>query len=139
MTNVYADLGQLFAQTTVAQPRVTAALMGMMVKGMGADHVIWGTDSVWYGSPQWQIEAMRRLEIPSDMQQKHKFAPLGPPDGVVKSAIFAGNSARLYRIGVQAAQGAITTDKIAAIITSSPIFANSGGVICRRVTPGMSM
>ena len=47
----------------------------------GADHVVWGTDSVWYGSPQWQIEAMRRLEIPEDMHKKHEFAPLGPADG----------------------------------------------------------
>ncbi len=49
VSNVYADLGQLFALTTVAQPRLTAALMGMLVRGMGADHVIWGTDAVWTG------------------------------------------------------------------------------------------
>ena len=27
----------------------------------GADHVLWGTDSIWYGTPQWQIDAFRRL------------------------------------------------------------------------------
>jgi predicted TIM-barrel fold metal-dependent hydrolase len=115
VTNVYAEVGTAFATCAVANPRFAAAFIGTLVRGLGPDHVIWGTDSVWYGSPQWQIEAMRRLEIPNDMQQKHRFAPLGPPDGVVKSAIFAGNTARLYKIGVQAAQGAITTDKIAAI------------------------
>ena len=36
VTNVYADLGQLFALTTVAQPRLTAAIMGTLVSGMGA-------------------------------------------------------------------------------------------------------
>ena len=35
--------------------------MGMLVKGMGADHVVWGTDAVWTGAPQWQIEALRRV------------------------------------------------------------------------------
>ncbi len=94
--NVYADLGQLFALTTVAQPRVTAAMMGMLVRGLGADHVIWGTDAVWTGSPQWQIEGLRRLEIPEDMQKKHGFAPLGPADGPIKTAIFGENVARLY-------------------------------------------
>jgi uncharacterized protein len=94
--NVYADLGQLFAQTTVAQPRLTAALMGTLVRGMGADHVIWGTDAVWTGSPQWQIEGLRRLEIPEDMQKQHGFAPLGPADGPVKRAILGENVARLY-------------------------------------------
>jgi hypothetical protein len=39
----------------------------------GADCVIWGIN----GSPQWQIEAMRRLEIPEDMQSKYGFPTLG--------------------------------------------------------------
>jgi hypothetical protein len=37
--------------------------------------VVWGTDAVWTGAPQWQIEALRRLEIPEDMQRKYGFAP----------------------------------------------------------------
>ncbi len=94
--NVYGDLGQLFALTTVAQPRLTAAMMGTLVRGLGADHVIWGTDAVWTGAPQWQIEGLRRLEIPEDMQKKYGFAPLGPADGPVKTAIFGENVARLY-------------------------------------------
>lgn len=96
VSNVYADLGQLFAHSTVSQPRLCAALMGILIKGMGADHVIWGTDAVWTGAPQWQIEGLRRLEIPEDMQRKHGFAPLGPAEGPVKTAIFGENVARLY-------------------------------------------
>jgi uncharacterized protein len=96
VTNVYGDLGQLFAWTTVAEPRLAAALMGMLVKGLGADHVLWGTDAVWTGAPQWQIEGLRRLEIPEDMQKKYGFEPLGPADGPIKTAIFGGNTARLY-------------------------------------------
>jgi hypothetical protein len=94
--NVYADTGQLFAHTTVSQPRLAAALMGTLVKGMGADHVIWGTDCIWTGAPQWQIEALRRLEIPEDMQKKYGYQPLGPADGPIKTAVFGGNVARLY-------------------------------------------
>lgn len=33
-------------------------MLGMMIKGMGADPVVWGTDAVWTGSPQWQIESL---------------------------------------------------------------------------------
>ncbi len=94
--NVYADLGQIFAQSTVAEPRLCAAMMGQLVQGLGADHVVWGTDAVWTGAPQWQIEALRRLEIPEEMQKRYGFAPLGAADGPVKNAIFGGNSARLY-------------------------------------------
>ena len=94
--NVYADVGQLFAQSTIADPRVSAVMVGQLVKGLGADHVCWGTDAIWTGSPQWQIEALRRLEIPDDLQKKYALTPLGPADGPVKTAIFGGNNARLY-------------------------------------------
>ncbi len=102
MTNVYAELGTSFANSAVAHPKFSAALVGTLIKGMGVDHVIWGTDSVWYGSPQWQIEAMRRLEIPEDMQKKHGFAALGGPNSATKQLIFGANAARLYRINLKA-------------------------------------
>jgi predicted TIM-barrel fold metal-dependent hydrolase len=115
VSNVYGEIGTAFATCAVSSPRLAAALVGTLIRGLGVDHVVWGSDSLWYGSPQWQIEALRRLEIPEDMRRKHGFAPLGPADGLVKSAIFGGNSARLYNLHVQAAQAAISTDTIAAI------------------------
>jgi predicted TIM-barrel fold metal-dependent hydrolase len=110
VTNVYGDLGQIFAQSTVADPRVCAAMMGQLVRGLGADHVVWGSDAVWTGSPQWQIEALRRLEIPEDIQKKHNLKPLGAADGPIKTAIFGENSARLYKYERRAA---LATDRIA--------------------------
>ena len=113
ITNVYGDLGQLFAWTTVAEPRLAAALMGTLVKGLGADHVLWGTDAVWTGAPQWQIEGLRRLEIPEDMQQKYGFQALGPADGPTKTAVFGGNTARLYNFDKHA--GIARTDHFAEL------------------------
>jgi Amidohydrolase len=98
--NVYADLGQVMAYSTVVNPRLAAALLGVLIKGLGVDHVIWGTDAVWTGSPQWQIEGLRRLEIPEEMQKKHGFKPLGAADGPVKKAIFGVNVAKLYNYPV---------------------------------------
>jgi predicted TIM-barrel fold metal-dependent hydrolase len=98
VSNVYADVGAVFANCCISYPRLAAAMMGMLVKGLGADHVVWGTDSLWFGSPQWQIEALRRLEIPEDMQKKYGYAPLGPPEGETKRAIFGLNSARLFAL-----------------------------------------
>ncbi len=111
VTNVYADVGQIFAQTLIAQPRVCAAIMGQLVAGLGADHVCWGTDAVWTGSPQWQIEGLRRLEIPEDMQKAHGFAPLGPADGPIKTAIFGGNNARIYGIEPAVAAAELREDR----------------------------
>ena len=99
-----------------ASPQVNErALVGTLVRGLGVDRVLWGTDSVRYGSPQWQIEALRRLEIPDAMRKQHQFAALGPADGLVKTAIFSSNAARLYGIQTRTALDAITDDRIAAI------------------------
>ena len=110
--NVYGDLGQIFAQSTIAEPRLCMAMMGQLVKGLGADHVVWGSDAVWTGAPQWQIEALRRLEIPEEMRNKYGFAPLGAADGPVKRAIFGENSARLYKYTAQQ-RSALDTDFVA--------------------------
>jgi len=111
--NVFADTGTCFAVSAVTNPRFCAAMMGTLIKGVGHDHIFWGTDSVWYGSPQWQIEAFRRLEIPEDMQKKHGFAPLGAADGPVKSAIFGYNGARHYHLDLHAAFNELPNDGIA--------------------------
>jgi hypothetical protein len=115
VSNVYGDVGQLFATTLVAQPRVCAALMGTLIKGLGADHVCWGTDALWTGSPQWQIEGLRRLVIPEDMQKKFGFAALGPADGPVKSAIFGGNNGRLYGVNPTKAGMELRRDRFAVM------------------------
>jgi predicted TIM-barrel fold metal-dependent hydrolase len=115
VANVYAELGTSFANSATANPRFAAALLGTYIKGMGADHVVWGTDSLWYGGPQWQIEALRRLEIPKDMRKKHGFAPLGAADGMVKNAIFGFNSARLYNLKLRADNAPYQTDRLAAL------------------------
>jgi hypothetical protein len=105
----------LFATTLVSEPNVCAALMGTLVRGLGADHVCWGTDALWTGSPQWQIEGLRRLEIPEDMQKKHGFKPLGAADGPVKTAIFGGNNAKLYNIQPKRAMLELSRDRYAAL------------------------
>jgi hypothetical protein len=118
VTNVYAELGTSFANSAVAHPKFSAALIGTLIKGMGADHIMWGTDSVWYGSPQWQIEAMRRLEIPEDMQKKYGFPTLGGADSATKQLIFGANAARLYRINLKAADKrmpAYSEDRLASL------------------------
>ncbi len=112
VANVYADVGQLFAQSTIADPRVSAVMMGQLIRGLGAEHVCWGTDAIWTGSPQWQIEALRRLEIPDDLQRKYGLKSLGPADGPIKTAIFGGNNARLYNFKPEQ-RAALENDRIA--------------------------
>jgi predicted TIM-barrel fold metal-dependent hydrolase len=100
VSNVYAELGTTFATSAVTHPRHAAGILGTLIKGMGSDHVLWGTDSVWYGSPQWQIEAFRRIEMPEDLHEKFGFPMLGPETGVTKTQILGMNAALLYGIKV---------------------------------------
>ena len=62
---------------------------------MGPDRVVFGSDSVWYGSPQWQIEALWRFQIPEDMRRRYGYPELTPD---IKRKILGLNSAKLYGI-----------------------------------------
>lgn len=113
--NLYCDIGGSFAVLCIEYPRLAAGLLGIVIKGLGAEHVTWGTDSIWFGSPQWQIEALRRIEIPEDLQKKFGFAPLGAADGPVKSGILGANSACLYGIRPKIASAIFANDKFASL------------------------
>ena len=107
LKNVYMELGSTFGQLATANPVACAHLLGQMIDAFGADHVLWGTDSIWYGTPQWQIEAFRRFEIPDALVEKHKYAPLTRP---VKEQIFGLNGARLFGVDVNAKRNEIPND-----------------------------
>jgi len=56
---------------------------------------VFGSDSVWYGSPQWQIEALWRFEIPDALREQYGYPQLTK---AAKRKILGLNSARLYRL-----------------------------------------
>ena len=91
--NVYAEIGTTFASTVVTFPTVCAHILGQLLKFMGEDRVVFGSDAVWYGSPQWQIEALWRFQIPEEMCRRWGYPRLTPQ---IKRKILGLNSARLY-------------------------------------------
>jgi len=107
LKNVYMELGSTFGQLVTTQPAACAHLLGQIVDAFGADHVLWGTDSIWYGTPQWQIEAFRRFEIPAALMEKHKYAALTRP---VKEQIFGLNAARVFGVDANAQRNEIPRD-----------------------------
>ncbi|HJR25064.1 MAG TPA: amidohydrolase family protein [Acidimicrobiales bacterium] len=92
--NVYAELGTTW-RNLMGDPDQAAHLLGKLIAALGPGNVLWGTDSIWYGSPQDQIEAFRAFEITAEAQERFGYAPLAPD---VKQGILAGNAARLYGI-----------------------------------------
>ena len=95
--NVYAELGTTFASTVITFPTVCAHLLGQFLKYFGEDRIVFGSDSPWYGGPQWQIEALWRFEIPEDMARQYGYPRL--TEGA-KRKILGLNSARLYKLAV---------------------------------------
>ena len=105
--NIYMELGSTFGQLVTTNPTACAHLLGQIIDAFGADHVLWGTDSIWYGTPQWQIEAFRRFEIPQALVDKHGYAPL---TRAVKEQIFGLNAARVFGVDVNAKRNEIPKD-----------------------------
>jgi len=95
LPNTYAEIGTTWASAIVTFPTLAAHLMGQLLKFFGPDRVVFGSDSVWYGSPQWQIEALWRFQIPEAMQKQYGYPALTPE---TKRKILGLNSARLYGI-----------------------------------------
>ena len=95
--NVYAELGSTWFNL-MRSPTDAAHALGKLLSRVGADNVLWGTDSIWYGSPQPQIQAFRAFEISEELQERHGYPALTP---ALKAKVLGGNAARLY--GVDAA------------------------------------
>ena len=95
--NVYAEIGTTFASCVITFPTVCAHLFGQFMKLMGEDHILFGSDSVHYGSPQWQIEALWRFQIPEQIRRQWGYPPLTRE---AKRKILGLNAARLYKVPV---------------------------------------
>jgi len=112
LTNVYAELGSTFAMTVITAPTLCGHILGMLVKSLGADHVLWGTDAIWWGSPRWQLEAFRRFRIPRPIVDRFGYAPLTPD---VKAQILGLNAATLYGVDPAAAVNPVPKDFVSRL------------------------
>src|SRR6187401_1577813 len=92
--NVYAELGSTW-RYVMRDPDQAAHLLGKLLRTFGEDRVLWGTDSLWYGSPQDQIQAFRAFEIGAELQEKHGYPALSAE---LKRKILGANAAALYAI-----------------------------------------
>jgi hypothetical protein len=97
LPNTYAEIGTTWASAVVTFPTLAAHLIGQLLKFMGPDRVVFGSDAVWYGSPQWQIDALWRFQIPEELRRRYGYPELTPE---IKRKILGLNSAKLYGIRV---------------------------------------
>ena len=57
-------------------PDTAAHIVGKLVKHIGEKNVLYGSDCIWYGSPQDQIQAFRTFQISEAFQEKYGYAKM---------------------------------------------------------------
>jgi hypothetical protein len=107
--NVYAELGSTW-WLLMRDPTRAAHVLGKVLQAVGPDRVLWGTDSLWYGSPQDQIQAFRAFEISAELQEEFGYPALTPE---VKRKILGENAMELYGVKEAPARCEFTRDELA--------------------------
>ena len=108
--NVHAELGSTWRQL-MTRPDEAAHLLGKLLVAFGEDNILWGTDSIWYGSPQDQIQAFRTFQISEEFQERFGYPALTPR---IKRKILGHNAARLFGVDPVAEACRIDRDALTA-------------------------
>ena len=126
-SNVYAELGSTW-RFLMRDPEQAAHALGKLIKHCGEDNVLWGTDSIWYGSPQDQIAAFRTFQISPAFRDRFGYAEITP---AVRAKVFGQNGAKVYGISASelkryTANDAVAREKTAYLENPSPHFLTYG-------------
>ena len=108
-SNVYAELGSTW-RFLMRDPEAAAHALGKLLKYCGENNVLWGTDSIWYGSPQDQIQAFRTFQIAPGFREKYGYPEITP---ALRAKIFGLNAAKVYAISADEVKKYSGHDRIA--------------------------
>jgi hypothetical protein len=92
--NVYGEIGSSWWYV-MRYPDQAAHLLGKLLRYVGQDNVLWGTDCLFYGSPQPMIQAMRAFQISPEFQERYGYPKLTRE---LKAKILGLNGAALYGV-----------------------------------------
>ncbi len=126
-SNVYAELGSTW-RFLMRNPDNAAHALGKLFKYIGEDNVLWGTDSIWYGSPQDQIQAFRTFQISQEFQERYGYTSIGEE---LRRKVFGLNAAKPYQIDQDeiralTASDMVSLEKIAYQENPQPSFLTYG-------------
>jgi predicted TIM-barrel fold metal-dependent hydrolase len=108
-SNVYAELGSTW-RFLMRDPEQAAHALGKLLQHCGEDNVLWGTDSIWYGSPQDQIQAFRTFQISAELRSKYGYAEITP---ALRAKIFGLSGAKVYGLSAAQVKNVISRDRVA--------------------------
>jgi predicted TIM-barrel fold metal-dependent hydrolase len=107
--NVYAELGSTW-RFLMRDPDQAAHALGKLLAYLGEDNVLWGTDSIWYGSPQDQIQAFRTFQIGKEFLDRFGYHEITP---LIRAKIFGRNALRIYPVPDDVLRRNLGTDAVA--------------------------
>jgi predicted TIM-barrel fold metal-dependent hydrolase len=122
--NVWVDLGSVWRHL-LTRPTQAAHALGKLLSRVGVHRVLWGTDAVWYGSPQPQIMAFRAFEISTEFQDTYGYPALSPD---VKARVFGLNAAELFGLDPVATRCALASDPLAAAVPAVAALHSEGAL-----------
>ena len=108
-SNIYAELGSTW-YCLIKRPVEQAHVIGKLLKYLGPDNVLWGTDAIWYGPTQAAVDTFRAFQIPNWMQEQFGYPELTPE---LKAKILGINAAKVYGIDTVTAQSNMRVDDMA--------------------------
>jgi predicted TIM-barrel fold metal-dependent hydrolase len=108
-SNVYAELGSTW-RYLMREPSHAAHALGKLIRHCGPDNVLWGTDSIWYGSPQDQIQAFRTFQISAELRERFGYGEITPS---LRAKIFGLNAAKVYGLSPGEMRRYTQSDEIA--------------------------
>jgi uncharacterized protein len=109
-SNVWADVATMW-RVLLAEPDQAAHAIGKLIKRLGENRLLWGTDSVWYGPPQTQIMAFRAFHISAEYQDRYGYPEL---TDAVKARILGLNAAELFSLDPHATRCVLAADTLEA-------------------------
>jgi len=121
-SNVWAELGTAWREV-IDSPDQAAHLLGKLLSRVGVDRVMWGTDAIWFGSPQPQIMAFRAFEIGADYQEQFGYPPLTPE---VKAKVLGLNGAALFGLDAEATRCAVDQSALTRARPAAMALADEG-------------
>ncbi|MEO8101690.1 MAG: amidohydrolase family protein [Betaproteobacteria bacterium] len=108
-SNVYAELGSTW-RFLMRDPDSAAHALGKLFNCCGENNVLWGTDSIWYGSPQDQIQAFRTFQVSAALREKHGYPQMTP---ALRAKVFGLNALKIYPVPEDVLKKHIRGDKVA--------------------------
>jgi hypothetical protein len=109
--NIYGELGSTW-NSIMRNPTAATHVLGKLLKYLGEDNIVWGTDCMWYGSPQPQIMAFMMFQMDQSIREAEDYPDLTP---AIKAKILGLNAAAVYGIDPAATRCGIETSEMARL------------------------